>query len=267
MTGNLVPFKLVIEKVPFLEFGWRLLCFIVKPVISKEELKSNVLRFAFVDYVLAFSVALVTIALLPANENEVSFRQILKMFNFEWFALSFVYYTAIQFSVIYSLYCMVFKFRAKSDRYLMDAYFMALHFIRVHALVVVCAILGFIFIMSLYLNHGVMPQYFEYYFPRLKYSYEISLGFLLMSAWLYFLPVTLFIYRKSQKKSLWVCFKALIVSMLIYCFSFFINGLVPASFVERAFSQKGFCEVTSISPIRYKAPELYKESEWGKKCT
>ena len=262
----LVPFKLLKEKVPFLEYLFRMIIFCFRPFIPREQLGESNLRYAFVDYVLSFTVALLIITLLPANNNELSYRQIISIFNFEWLSISFLYYSIVQFCFIYVVYLLFFKYRAKSNSYKKDAYYSSLHFVRFHSIVVLLSILGIMYVLSACFNKGIMLNQFEDYFTSLPYAKVLSISFLVGIFWLYIFPMSLFIYYKSTCKTLFRYLKGILVVFLIYSLSFFLNGFMPSKFIGNVLDISSTCEVLMKSPIKKIHPEAYKESEWNEKC-
>ncbi|HCG8575899.1 TPA: hypothetical protein NJ542_004541 [Vibrio parahaemolyticus] len=270
MENILLPIRLVVQKVPFLEFIVRMVLFVFNPLMPRRDLKESKLKFAIVDYVFSFTVVLIVLSLLiPTNPEHISYRDILKAFNFEWVIGSYVYYTGIQFSLFVASYWVFFKFRAKSDKPIIDAYYTGLQFLRWHSIVVFLSVFGAIHILSLHLNYAFVISFSNvgYYFKSLPYSHEISCVFLFLGFWLYIFPMSLFIYYKSMRKTLFGYFRGVILCITLYSLSFIANGLAPSEFVVKILNQNGYCEVLEKSVVKKRYPKAYKNSEWGEKCT
>lgn len=262
-----LPFQLLLDKFPILGFVWRTLTFPIFPFMPKGELKSTGLSYAYVDIAFSFTVALIIIALLPADVGLVSFRQILKAFNFEWIIASYLCYSFLQALTVFICYALFFCRRAQSDTWILDAYYSSLQFLRIHSIVILLSILGFFYILYSHLNYGVLPHYFEVHFSQLNVAKSLSVGFLAMGVWLYIIPMSLFIYRRSKRKSLFRYVKGILVSFLIYSVSFIPSSYIDLPFIHWIFNQDGYCEVLDKSPIKRLSPNAYNKSEWAKKCT
>jgi len=244
MSTVLIPFKLVIEKVPFLEYFFRIFRFILWPKISKIELEKNDLRFALVDLVLSFSVFSILIALTTSNGTDLSFKDVTSIFNFQWVVLSFIYYTAVPAGFIGFSYYIYFKWIDKREKPGHSIYLLILHFIRTHSITVVLALYASSYILSLYFNYGIHPSKFDEYFASLENAKAYSIVFLVVFICVYILPLAFFCKSKQGIKAFFIAF---ICSFIIYFSAFQINMVVPSYFAKDTIDSEKLCEVTKKS--------------------
>ncbi|KPZ67639.1 hypothetical protein AN944_03981 [Shewanella sp. P1-14-1] len=256
MSSTLIPFRLVIEKVPFLEYFFRMSKFIVWPKIRQSEIAKNDLRFALVDLVLSFSVFSVLIALTTSSATDLSFKDVTSIFNFEWVVLSFIYYSFVPAFFLGVFYLAYFTWIDKREKPFASIYLLALHFLRTHSITVVLALYGFSFILSLYFNHGIHPKHFGEYFASLDNAKTYSIIFIVLFLWIYLLPLTFFCKSKKGIKAFFVAF---VSSLIIYFSALQMNMLVPAFFVKHSIDAEKLCEVTKKSNFYNKQVENNKK--------
>mgnify|MGYP003661053205 CR=1 FL=1 len=143
MPDFLIPWKLVIEKVPLFEYMSRMSLFLAWPFIRKKPISENNLRYALVDYLLSFAVFSAILTYSTSGYNEMGFREALSIVNLPWVFLSIATYaivSAITYSAFYAGYLKVFESHENIKK---TVYFLFLQYARTYSIVV-------IFILSLY---------------------------------------------------------------------------------------------------------------------
>jgi hypothetical protein len=256
MSSTLIPFKLVIEKVPFLEYFFRMSKFIIWPKIRKSEVADNDLRFALVDLVLSFSVFSILIALTTSNGTDLSFKDVTSIFNFEWVVLSFIYYSFVPAFFLGLFYLAYFKWVDKREKTFASIYLLVLHFVRTHSITVVLALYGFSYILSLYFNNGIHPGDFDEYFASLDSAKTYNIIFLISFFYIYLLPLTIFCKSKKGIKSFCVAFAC---SFIIYFSALQMNMVVPSYFAKHSIDSEKLCDVTKKSKFYKKQDEHNKK--------
>ena len=253
MIENYLPFRLLIEKVPLLEYTSRMFRFIVWPFIERKPLEENSLRFAFVDYLLSFAVFTTLLAYSTSQGADIGFKDSLSIYNLQWVFLSISTYALVSACVYAVTYGAYLKFFEQTENVGQSIHFLFLHYVRVSSLFAIVVLSIVSMIMFAYFNSGVSIDKFPDYIAQSEHAAFYGVAFLCIASWVAFAPPFQFCRKRRG------VFISLFVSVLLFFTSTSLNFLVPTALVENAINAEKFCEVTQKSKF-YKSLNSNQQS-------
>ncbi|MFC4701503.1 hypothetical protein ACFO4O_15165, partial [Glaciecola siphonariae] len=221
MIVNYPPFKLLIEKVPLLEYGSRTLRFIVWPFIERKPIEENSLRFAFVDYLLSFAVFTTFLAYSTSQGTDISFKDALTIANLPWVFVSISVYAGISacvYALSYGFYLKIFE---EVESIGQTMHLLLLHYIRVSSLFVFVVLGIFSLMLVAYFNHGVSVKEFGDHITSYKHAGVYGGLFIVIASWVAFAAPAEFCKKRRG------IFVSLLVAVLLFFTSTSFNFLVP----------------------------------------
>lgn len=241
MIGNYPPFKLLIEKVPLLEYTSRMIRFIIWPFIQREPLEENSLRFAFVDYLLSFAVFTTLLTYSTSQGADIGFKDSLSILNLQWVFLSISTYALVSACVYAATYGIYLKLFEQTESVRHSMHFLFLHYVRVSSLFAFAVLSIISMIMVAYFNYGVSIEKFPDYIAQHEYAAFYGAAFLCIASWVAFAPPLQFCRNRRG------IFISLFVAVLLFFTSTTFNFLVPSSLAQNAINEEKLCEVTQKS--------------------
>jgi len=204
---NQLPLKILIEKVPFLEYLTRLALYLWDPDIKNTPIERNPLRFAPADVFLSFGFIVAVTTFLALFKNNFAYLQVASAVNVEPLLLSYVLY-AVGFSLGFPLLALSLaqlkdrkSFNALKNSY----YLLVLHCMRFFAVIVLVSYASFIHAAGLLFNDGISLIAHSSVHPLGYWFVCILMAFLLFR--LFLNPVSRYIRlvrRPFMEKAIWL---------------------------------------------------------------
>lgn len=152
-----LPLKILIEKVPFLEYLVRLLLYLWTPGIGVTAIEASALRFALADVFLAFGFVVGVTAFLAIFVDGYGYLAIAGALNPDVVLLSYTIY-ALTFASVFTVLAVFALWFAKNGggkTIKKQAYFLFLHCIRFYAFIVVLSYAMFVHFAGLIIARGI----------------------------------------------------------------------------------------------------------------
>ena len=195
------PFKILKEKIPFLEFISRTASFIIHPKIeSEDEFQEGELRYALWDVFLSISLCFTTLSLLALFSIDTSLKNYLSVFsNTIGIFFSFGYYAATSiFSFFFLSLTYVFIFSNQCSDIFKKAQILSLHYARLYALALFVLLPAFLIYIKYYFESLATVQEFTNNSLSISYSAIIFLVIVYIRSFL--IPVKKHVTQRYSSK-------------------------------------------------------------------
>lgn len=174
------PFKILKEKIPFIEYSIRGIQLIFKPVIeNQEQLHSGNMKFALWDVFLSISLFTTIIGLLSILEPNSDLNSILSVFSSQFTLLFEFGYIAYFSTFVFFILMLVFMsiFRTNDNDPLKGAFLVSLHYARFYALFLFCFLpFLLVYMQSLFTELMTIEEFTnKYLFESLLVAFFIAL--------------------------------------------------------------------------------------------
>lgn len=256
------PFKVLKEKVPFLEFAWRMGKLIINPKIdSKDTFSSSDSRYALWDIFLALSLIAVVMTLGYVFTGDDYFQRAQKVLNQSNMLFSLGYYAVLTLFSFFLIVLCLFRFLQKRKDSLTDAFLATLFFARCHALKIIL-IAPFI-IWNIDLLSSELMNYDEYIEQNLAKSLGIGAIALILLVWCIYEPLRKFVF---PTKEIWLSY--MLITMMLYA-STELNQRVPALVTlnfhnffscDKAYKSQKFSALSEAQKMKFK--QNCENSDW-----
>ncbi len=253
MIDNYTPFKILIEKVPLLEYFSRMIRFIVWPFIQRKPLEENNLRFAFADYLLSFAVFTTLLTYSTSQDADIGFKDALTILNLSWVFLSISTYALVSALVYAATYGIYLKLCEQTENVGQSIHFLFLHYVRVYSLFTIAVLCIISLMLVAYFNNGVSLEKFPDYIAQHEHAALYGTAFLFITSWVAFAPPFLFCRKRRG------IFVSLCVAVILFFASTSLNSFVPTWPMQNAINAEKFCEVTQKSKF-YKSLDPNQQS-------
>ena len=254
-----IPFEILREKVPFLEYLIRVISFALYPKIeTMDQFKTGDLRFGLWDIILTISLFGTTLGLLSifysdSNLSEymaVFTVQFMVPFEFGWYAFS---YTAIFYCILLAV---TFALSLDKEKAFRKAFLIALHYARCYAL-------------FLFLIMPLIPIYLHVMFKEVivfkefaerNYGASLSVSLVYVALYVWCCVIPIYQFWKPVKSK----FLSLILSVVVTILPFSFSSIVPRVGVSN-FNQDRACELYMKSK-KFESLTVIQRKKFRKLC-
>jgi len=201
------PFAIFREKIPFVEYIWRIFLFLRRPYVeTKDEIETGNMRFALYDIFLSISLLAVIASLMSVAIYDLKASDLLSVF---WDQALF--YMVIGFQAYLSVgffYCIlwIFLLCAKKPNKIELCFLASLHFARWVALFLYLFFPLIVFDLHFIFHQGISLQ--QYIQQHLLLTYVIIVIFTILYWYLCHRPLRMYLFlsRRTWVSSLFIIF-------------------------------------------------------------
>jgi hypothetical protein len=192
------PFTILREKIPFVEYIWRIFLFLRRPCVeTKDELKTGYMRFALYDIFLSVSLLAVIASLMSAAIYELKASDLLSIFWDQavlYMAFGFQAYLSVAF--FFCILWIFLLFEKKPNR--IEICFLAsLHFARWMALFLLAFFPLIVFDLHFIFHQGMsLEQYIQ---QHLLLTYVIIGIFIALYLYLCLRPLWMYLFPSKRR--------------------------------------------------------------------